>query len=226
MENEFVPQNTVQWDLERRGKITSSKMSIIMSEPKSKSDKEAGKLSEAAKGYMLDLIAAELVEPNTPYQGDAVQWGLTYESLARDHYSKKLGLPIESCGFIQPDENIFYGGSPDGVFNFHEGWPDEYKNQCGIVEIKCPYETSIHLEYCLMKVDDLPKNHYWQCMSNMNVSNAVLCDFVSFDPRIDDQIGLFSLRIYRNQDHINLMNHKIKLALEYKEQVKKQLGLI
>lgn len=220
MENEFVPQNTVQWDMERRGKITSSKMSIIMSEPKSKADKEAGNLSEAAEAYMLDLIAAELVEPNAGYEGEAVIWGRTYESLAREHYAKKKDMVVHLSGFIQPSADILYGGSPDGIINRPDG------TICTVLEIKCPYETSVHLEYCLIKrADDLPKKYYWQCMSNINVTGATFCDFVSFDPRIDHPIGLFTLPVWANQDHIDLMNHKIKLALAYKEAVKKQLGL-
>jgi hypothetical protein len=40
------------------------------------------------------------------------------------------------------------------------------------------------------------------------------CDFVSFDPRIDSNKGMFIFRLHYNDDDVLLMRNKINVARE------------
>lgn len=221
----FIPQNTVQWMEQRRGKITSSEVYRLMGEPKSKADKEAGELSETGKKYILELIADEIAEPNIGYEGEAILWGRMYEPIARVAYEKRNGgnvdlygngYKVNLSGFI---DLVDYGGSPDGLTLCDVGGP-------GVIEIKCPFETHNHLTYCLInEFSDLPPQYYWQCVMNTFITKSEWCDFISFDPRIDHEIGLFIKRGYRGEMDFIRLKQQIDKGIAYKNKIKTLLGL-
>lgn len=205
-----IKQGTFEWLAEREGKITSSKMSKIMTFDRT--DKSI--LSKATKTYAYEIIANSIIGHNN-FHNEATDWGNNAEGLARHFYGLKTGNKVSEVGFINSDIDG-YGGSPDGII----------RSDAGIVEFKCPFNSAIHIKYCLIKSkDDIPKEYYWQCQSNMYVSSAAWCDFVSFDPRIDSDLGLFIYRLYRNDEDIKNMIERIKLTLEFIEDIKSQLKL-
>lgn len=213
MENSigFIPQNTVQWHEQRRGKITSSEVYRLMGEPKSKADKDAGELSETGKKYILELIADEIAEPNVGYEGEAIMWGRMYEPVARDNYCGRTFYVIETCGFL---DRGGFGGSPDGIKRGGSG-------NSGVIEIKCPFETHNHLSYCLSKdISELPTQYYWQCVMNTFITGSDWCDFVTFDPRLDHDIGLYIIRGYARDMDFERLQRQIDKGIAYKKKIK------
>jgi len=216
MDEEQVKQGSQEWKDSRKGYITSSAIYRLMTKPKLKADIEAGNLSEGAKAYVLEVIASKVSVP-FELKTEPTSWGKAAEDMARYHYHLKTGNVVSECEFIQSDIPG-YGGSPDG----------RIKVGNGIIEIKAPYDPAHHLEHCLIEsIDDIHKEEYWQMVSNMRVCNADWCDFVSFDPRIDSDLGLFIFRLYREKEKANeeKMMLKIEKALEYKEQIEKRLKI-
>jgi putative phage-type endonuclease len=214
MDEGQVKQGTAEWHAARKGFVTSSAVHKLMTKPKLKADIDAGNLSVGAKTYVLDMIAAEVSMP-VEVNVESTTWGTNYESLAKHFYTQRTGNIVEDAGFIVSDIEG-YGGSPDGIV----------KAGNGIVEFKCPFNPTNHLKHCLIEsAEDLPDEYYWQCVSNMRVCKADWCDFVSFDPRIDDEIGLFIFRLLRDSEIGNeeRMVLKVKKALEYKVKLKKKL---
>lgn len=55
--------------------------------------------------------------------------------------------------------------------------------------------------------------YYWQCQSHCECNDVEWCDFVFYDVMMKN--GLVVIRIYRNQDDIELMLKRIKLASDY-----------
>jgi len=213
-----VKQGTVEWMAEREGKITSSRISCIMPEPKSADEKALTGLSVGAKSYAYEIIANSLVSMPS-FHNEATDWGNNAESLARHFYAQRTGYYVDEVGFIESDIQG-YGGSPDGIIYTNMG------SDIGIVEFKCPFNSGIHIKYCLIKCDnDIPNEYYWQCQSNMYVAGAAWCDFVSFDPRIDSDMGLFIYRLYRNNSDIERMIKQVKNMKTFISNVKSQLGI-
>lgn len=222
-------QRTASWFSERLYKFTASNIHKLFTEPKSKAAKEAGELSETAKKYILEKIAEELGASDPDFSTKATDWGNNNEPLAKEWYEIKTGRKVGEVGFCQLSD--FFGGSPDAaVWDPSLGnFKDEGVINCAL-EVKCPYSPSYHLNHCLItsveKFKSIAPSYYWQCVSHMMVLGVDYCDFVSFDPRINHEIGLFIFRLERNQDDVDLLQAKIDAAVAYKAQLKIQLGLL
>ena len=80
------------------------------------------------------------------------------------------------------------GASPDGLVG-HEG----------LVEIKCP-NTSTHIETLLD--EKVPSKYVTQMMWQMACTGRSWCDFVSFDPRMPEDMQLFIKRVPRDNEMI------------------------
>lgn len=187
-------QYSPEWYEARKGKFTSSEIYVLMTEPKEKKAKEAGELSDKAQTYVLSRIAELLGSQDNTFDSFATAWGTEHEPTARKWYSKKVA-PVTEVGFIIHDDLDYWGGSADGLTNV-EGVE-------GGVEFKCPYVSSNHLKHCLIESVEYFKQYhkqkYWQCVSNMIITRAKFWDFVSFDPRLDSECGLFRFRIGYNE---------------------------
>lgn len=208
-----MEQKTIEWLNHRKGKFTGSEIHKLMTEPKSKTEL----LSETAKTYILEKIAEEFCdELPESFTTIAMQWGNDHEPLAKKWYTKTTGKTIDEIAFIEYPDSNSCGGSPDGYIR--EG------NH--IIEIKCPFNSVNHIKHVLTTEENFKKElkeYYWQMQFYIYCMNVEYCDFISFDPRMNNDIGLHIKKIYRNETDIQYMNEKIMIAIGYKEAIKKQL---
>ena len=199
---QLVEQRSQEWFDIRRGKITSSEFHKILGD---------GKVKET---YLLEKIAEGIGGFSQPAVGPALEWGTELESTAIDVYTERTGIVVEKASFIPV--NDYYGGSPDGLVP-----PD------GIIEVKCPYTTVKHLKHGLIKTDaDFKKTspeYYYQCISNMICANAQWCDFISYDPRVNQKYQMFIYRLNRNEDEVKSMQDKLEAAVKQLEELKTKL---
>lgn len=205
-------QNTDLWDEARKYKFTSSRIFQLLTEPKSAEDKKAGKLGATAKAYVLEKIVEELDGFLPDYTNEAMAWGNENEPKAVYWYEKLTGNKVLTKGFFRFNE--FFGGSPDSIIELKET-----KKEASL-EIKCPFNSTNHLKHCLIDSPEYFKkyhsDYYWQCISHMIVTSTNICHFVSFDPRINHQIGFFLFELERNQEDVELLLEAIKKAQKYK----------
>jgi hypothetical protein len=211
-------QRSSEWFNQRIGKFTSSEIYKLMTEPRAKAAKDAGELSEGAKTYVRKKIAEQYgFIPD--YTTEAMAWGVEQEFYAKAWYEKLTGNRVAECGFIEVSPT--YGGSPDGkVF---EGIAQ------GALEVKCPFSSEHHIGHCMIDSAEYFKieypEYYWQCVSHMIVLNVEWCDFVSFDSRIDKEIGLFVFRLELDKADAERLKAKVQKATEYLNEVKTKLKL-
>jgi len=207
MQLEHVEQRSEEWFNLRRGKITSSEIHKIMGEGRSKTDL----LSETAKTYILEKVSESFGGYLAPAVGAALDWGTDLEDMAKQIYEVKSGNKTTKSSFITVNEH--YGGSPDAIVE-----PD------GVLEIKCPYGSTNHFKHGLIKTDaDFKKTsatYYYQCISHMICTGAKWCDFVSFDPRVEEDYIMFVYRLYRNEEEIENMKERLKVAVTYMEELR------
>lgn len=220
METNTAPQRSLEWYEVRKGKFSSSEIYKLMTDPTAAEAKKGEVLSKGAKTYVRTKIAEVIGHVPDSFTSEAMVWGIEQEHKAKHWYSKLTGHKVEDQNFIPFCE--YYGGSPDGKVITLEG-------VIGALEIKCPFDSTKHIEYCLIDSAEYFKacfpNHYWQCVSHMLILGASFCDFVSFDERIDKEIGLFQFRLERNLDDENLMLDKIKKAQHHRIELLVKLGL-
>jgi hypothetical protein len=208
------------WKSFRRGLFTSSEISRLLSEPKSKADKEAGKLSDGAMTYIRERIAVLLAPEEPQYYNSQMEHGNETEPQAVMAYATKIGKSVNDEDFIYTsvggfvfftDEEYSAGGTPDIIIGKT------------IVEIKCP-ASKTHLEYLMFEtVEDFQKscpNYYAQMQMNMWLCDAASGVFVSYDDRYyNESHHLFTLDIPRDEPFIENLKSKLLKAKEIKDNI-------
>jgi hypothetical protein len=116
--------------------------------------------------------------------------GIKLEPTARFLYEAESNNEVEECGFVE--FNDYVGSSPDGLVGAD-----------GIIEIKCPKDTTFLAQVIANKVK--PEYHT-QIQFNLYVLNRQWCDYVAYN----ENYPLFIKRIERDEEHIT----KIQEAIE------------
>jgi len=172
-------QGSDGWNLARVGRFTASEMYKLMTDPRSKEDKAAGKLSESAQTYVKQKVAEVLTgQPKSESYAYPLVYGKELEPQAIEYFVKRTGFTYEPAMFVPFGDHS--GGSPDG-----------YINDTDLIEVKCPFQSENQVDY-LMLTDqyDLKRNHpnhYWQCMSNLLFTDKEKLHFVAYDPRMENE---------------------------------------
>jgi putative phage-type endonuclease len=191
-------QNTSEWLNQRLGKFTSSEVYKIIGTGK------GSNFSQTGETYILQKVGEFLTKEQNQVETIAMKWGKEQEPLAKHFYQKISGKKVSDVGFIESEDIERFGGSPDGLI---EG---------GIIEIKCPFETSNFIDLVLsLKLGNFKKDYpsyYWQVQANMMLTNTNTCDFVVFDPRIDSDLGMFIHKIDIDLNDCELLIERLGMA--------------
>jgi len=176
-----LDQGTDEWLRERAGKVTASRISDVMS-------KGRGNAPSATRAnYMAQLVAERLTgEPTETFTNAAMQHGTETEPQARAQYTMRTGLSVEEVGFAPHPTLAMSGASPDGLVG-----PD------GLIEIKCP-NTATHIQ--TLRGKDIDRKYLLQMQWQMICTGREWCDWVSFDPRMPDDLAFHCRRIPHNAE--------------------------
>jgi len=194
-------QRSVEWFAERLGHVTASRMSDVQS--------SVG--TAARRNYMVQLIAERLTgQQQENYVNHFMQWGTDTEPLARAAYQSQYEL-VDEVGFVKHPLILWFGASPDGLVGKH-----------GLIEIKCP-ATATHLDWMLE--GKVPTKHKPQMLAQLACTGRAYVDFVSFDPRLTEDLQLFVVRFEPNEVLIKETEDKVKKFLaEVEESINKLRG--
>lgn len=204
-----MEQRTTEWFLARKGKFTASEIYNLLTTSRKKDEV----FGDTALTYIKEKVSEYLMNENVfidmqtfAFSSTATRWGEQYESEAREWYQYLTGNMVSETGFIPYSDHT--GGSPDGLIEDGEG----------LIEIKCPFNSSNHIEYMLMQSpEDLlsaSKAYYWQCQANMLFAGRQYTDFISYDPRMSELLKMKVLRIKADTKAFDLLKSRISLAEE------------
>jgi putative phage-type endonuclease len=169
-------QGTDEWHQARLGKVTASGVADVMASGR------GGKPSATRANYEARLVAERLSgRPTETFQSAAMQHGTETEGQARACYALETGNAVAEVGFVDHPTIAFAGASPDGLVG------DD-----GLVEIKCP-NTATHIATLLG--GSIPDAYMKQMQFQMACTGRKWCDFVSFDPRMPDELQLRVTRV-------------------------------
>lgn len=180
-------QGSAEWVAARLGKVTASRVNGVFTKPKT------GLVSKVREALFADLLSERLTGKPAAYDfadEAARSWGAQTEPFARAAYMAQTHAAIELCGFVDHPTVPMAGASPDGVVGLD-----------GMVEIKCP-NTETHKEYCRKRT--IPKSYREQIKWGLACTGRRWCDFISFDPRADEQ-QLFIQRVEPFQNELRAM---------------------
>lgn len=124
----MMEQQTDEWFKARLGKVTASRIYDVLSKTKSG-------YSATRKNYMAQLICERLTGTREEgFKTAAMQRGNDIEPKARARYMLETGELVEETGFINHPTINMSGASPDGLVG-----------EDGLIEIKCPNLSLIHI---------------------------------------------------------------------------------
>ena len=197
-----MDQRTDEWFAARLGKVTASRIADVMAKTKTG-------YGASRANYMAELIVERLTgQKGDSYQNAAMIWGTNTEPLARAAYEAHRGVLVEETGFVPHPSGAMTGASPDGLVG------DD-----GLVEIKCP-NTATHIDTLMS--DDAPPKYFAQMQWQMACTGRAWCDFVSFDPRMPEEMQLFVTRVERDDTWIIMAEEAVQEFLsELDEKVSK-----
>jgi len=177
-----ILQGSDEWKALRLGKVTASRVADVVAKTKSG-------YSASRANYAAQLIAERLTgTPAESYTNAAMQHGTETEPEARAAYEFYQGVSVTEIAFVPHPKIDQAGCSPDGLVDGD-----------GLVEIKCP-NTATHLETLLGQA--VPAKYETQIQFQLACTGRAYCDFVSYDPRMPENMRLFIKRIERDDKRI------------------------
>jgi putative phage-type endonuclease len=177
-----IEQGTEEWKQLRLGKVTASRVADVVARTKTG-------WGASRANYAAELIAERLTGTAAErFTNDAMRWGSETEHLARLAYEFHADTEVTQVAFAYHPTIPMAGASPDGLVG-HDG----------LVEIKCP-NTATHIETLLG--GSIPGKYEAQCQWQMACTGRHWVDWVSFDPRLPEDMRLFVQRIARDDEAI------------------------
>jgi putative phage-type endonuclease len=202
----MIEQGTPEWFAQRLGKVTASRIADIMAKTKTG-------VSASRGNYLAQLVAERLTGQSADtFKSGAMQHGTETEPQARMVYEAETGQIVTEVAMINHPTIEMSGASPDGLVGTD-----------GLVEIKCP-NTSTHI--ASLMADKAPSGYIPQMQWQMACTGRAWCDFVSFDPRMPEDMQLLIKRVPRDEALIAEYEAEvIKFLAEVQETVDKLIAL-
>ena len=202
----MIAQRSPEWFAQRCGNVTGSMMAAVLA-------KGSGITRE---NYRWKIVAERLTgKVEESFSNSATNWGAEKESFAKQAYEARAGVLVDDVGFCTHPTIKWLGASPDGLLMDKDG------SIKGLIEIKCPFKTEIHLGYRLQ--NQCPPKYVAQVQCQLWVTERDWTDFVSYDPRLPERLQLFVCRVQRDDVFIAKMElETIKFLSEVEETINQQ----
>ena len=197
MKRHSILQGTEEWFDIRKGRFTASKIHLLEKQPRSKADREAGKLSGTAEKYVMQKVQERLSGvPEPEVFSKPMEWGKENEPLAIARYEEITGNKVWEVGFVAYGDNA--GASTDGLVSFD-----------GIIEVKCPYS-----DYMSRILEDPFENreYYLQMQMGMMCTGRKWCDYIIYDPRMPKGQDIVIQRIGADEASFEVIKEGIQKA--------------
>jgi hypothetical protein len=192
-----------QWLQARLNRFTASVIYKLMGNSRS-----GGLLSQTATTFVYEKAAEILTGISKPIYGDALDWGKDHEAEAfqifnRHFFNEWTYYGGETYVFIPYGD--YSGFSPDGL------------SEDAILEIKCPYNSAIHLKnFTITDADSLKSLHpeyFYQMQLGMLATDLPKGYFVSYDPRMPEGKQMHIAEIERHDLQFEI-DEKLEAAWE------------
>ena len=184
-----IEQGTPEWFAARLGKATGSRIADIIAKTKTG-------YSTSRANYEAQLVCERLTNKVAEsFSNAAMQWGTETEPLARAAYEVRTGEMVDQVGFVDHPSIDNSGASPDGLVGLF-----------GLIEIKCP-NTATHIETLLSQ--EVPSKYNTQMQWQMACTGRQWTDYISFDPRMPENLQLFIKRVEYDPPYVAMLEKEV-----------------
>lgn len=189
----MIEQGTPEWLQLRCGKVTASRVADIVRKTKSG-------VSASRARYLGELVAERLTGvPTEGFKSAEMLRGNEVEESARQFYAFMSDCKLEAVAFVEHPSIPMAGASPDQLVD------DD-----GLLEIKCP-ATHTHIETLL--TGEINPDYVKQMLWQMACTGRRWCDFVSYDPRMPEDMRMFQRRVHWDDVAIGQLEREVELFL-------------
>ena len=186
---EQIEQRSDAWFAARLGKVTASRVADVIAKTKSG-------YSASRDNYMAQLICERLTgQQGESFTNAAMQWGVDNEALAVSSYEISRNCLTEPVGFVNHPTIFMAGASPDALVGSD-----------GLLEVKCP-QSNTAIETIL--ADKVPTKYIPQIQWQLRCCERQWCDFVSFDPRLPQELQLFVKRVQFDPEYVAMLEEEV-----------------
>lgn len=186
-------QGSEGWKQQRLGKVTASRIADMLAKTKTG-------WGASRANYKAQLVAERLTGVVAEgFTNAAMEWGKEKEAEARAAYGFYTNETVELIDFVTHPVMLMSGASPDALVGMD-----------GLVEIKCP-NTATHIETLLG--GSVPGKYQFQMQWQMACTGRWWCDFVSYDPRMPEDMRLFVRRLERDDEAIAMIEKETRVFL-------------
>jgi putative phage-type endonuclease len=199
-------QRSEAWFQSRLGRVTASRVADVIAKTKSG-------YSASRDNYMAQLICERLTgQQGESFTNAAMTWGTETEPLARSAFEAYADVMVEEVGFVPHPSIEMSGASPDGLVGLF-----------GMLEIKCP-NTATHIDTLLTQT--VPSKYITQMQWQMACCERQWCEFVSFDPRLPQDLQLFVKRVEFDPEYVAMLEKEVvQFLAELDDKVNKLTNL-
>lgn len=189
----MILQSDPGWAAARIGCVSASKMGDMLAKTRTG-------WGASRANYAAQLVAERLTgSPSESYMNAAMQWGVDKEPEARSAYEFRIDRRTLPAAWVRHPSLDWAGASPDG-----------FVGDDGLVEFKCP-NTATHIETLLGS--GIPEKYRWQMQWQMACTGRQWCDFVSYDPRLPENMRLYQRRFDREEETIAMLEREAAIFL-------------
>lgn len=209
MNSADLEQGTQEWLDARLGKVTASRISAVMSKPRSKGQSE----STTRRNYMAQ-VACEILtgkSAEVEFESFHTRRGKELEPEARIEYELRNSLEVRKVGFIDHPTIPRFGCSPDA-----------FVGDKGMAQFKCPI-PAYHFDYIKSaKLKIVPAEYYAQVQCELSCNpEREWNDFVSYNKQMPDHLQLVVIRAFRDEQFISEMEAAV---MEFTREVDSMIG--
>lgn len=187
------------WMRKRSGRFTCSKFGDLMVSGRKKDEP----FGTTAKRVIWQCAAERAGSFRFEFDSAPTRWGKDHERSVITNYCLRNNVQNMRQGSDTWHEYESYAG----------GTPDALIDDDGCIEIKCPYDPSVHFQY----IDEggVPQQYRWQVIGHLLVTGRQWCDFISFDPRVELQhLRTYTYRVKRSTvgKELEMLSERLALA--------------
>lgn len=188
------PQGSVEWKAARAGKVTASCIKAVITKIQKG---EAAARRDYRTQLVVEILTGKPQEDG--FINDEMRWGIEQEPFAAGAYEMATDCLVDKVGLVLHPTIERSAASPDRLVGAD-----------GVLEIKCP-KTATHLQYLLD--GQVPRDYQPQMLWQMACCERAWCDFVSYDPRLPENMRLFVRRLPRDDTRITELDLEVRLFL-------------
>lgn len=208
------------WKVARLGKVSPSNFGKLV-----KKDRSGGytiSTGKVAKDLIYKIAWERLLKHNAKeltnglsrieFSSRPTEHGHDYEGPALLRYESVSGNKVDWVLHRYVEVNDHLGGTPDG-----------YVGDDGLVEIKCPWNGGNHLQTLLEGVvynDD----YIYQMQGYMWITGRKWCDFVTYDPAMEEGLDIAIVRVERDEEIIEGIKMVIDAVIEKIKELQTKLN--